>query len=219
GFRAAHYPSPGGSAPGVCTPGAANPAPAPAGTYEAATGPMLEPLEGRRLLSSVSLSGGVLQVTGDANVANHLVVQPSGSSNLFVYANNANKTVARSAVKSVRFTGGNKDDVIFLASTLPIDAVVNAGAGNDDIRLGAGNDWFRAHDGNDTLLGGAGDDAMSGGTGSDYFDGGAGKNIYSDLKAEDKVPYGSSYGTPGGGNGDSGNDGVVPVGITDNETI
>src|SRR3954470_6911711 len=303
GFRAQQATGPGGSAPGVCTPGAENGAAAPVGTYDARPRPVphptFEPLEGRCLLSSVSLSGGVLQVTGDANVANHLVVQPSGSSNLFAYANNANKTVARSAVKSVRFTGGNRDDVIFLASTLPIDTVVNAGAGNDDIRVGAGNDvisggdgndmiWSRAGsdkvtggngddkfagdvgndtfdggagndnadggggddailggagndtlignsgsdkldggDGNDallgaagsdTLLGGAGDDTLSGGTDSDYLDGGLGKNTYSDIKAEDKVPYGSSYGTPGGGNGNSGG-GVVPVGITDNETV
>src|SRR5215218_1701949 len=54
-----------------------------------------EALEGRRMLSSVTLSNGVLSVVGDANSNNELVVQPSGSSNLFAYANSARKTVAK----------------------------------------------------------------------------------------------------------------------------
>jgi Ca2+-binding RTX toxin-like protein len=147
--------------------------------------PLLEPLEDRRLLSSVSLTNGVLQLTGDANSPNHLVVQPSGSSNLFVYANNANKTVARSAVKSVKFIGGSRDDSIFLASTLPYNTTVNAGAGNDDVRIGAGNDtvdggdgndrlWTRA--GNDKILGGRGDDSIQGFEGNDTIDAGDGND-------------------------------------------
>src|SRR5215213_3919914 len=70
------------------------------------TGPgTFESLEGRRMLSSVTLSNGVLSVVGNATGNNELVVQPQGSSNLYAYANNVNKSVPRSSVKSVRFVG------------------------------------------------------------------------------------------------------------------
>src|SRR5690349_581779 len=57
---------------------------------------VLETLEDRRLLSSVSLVNGTLNVIGNLNDANKLVVQPSSSSNLFAYANNVSKTVSKS---------------------------------------------------------------------------------------------------------------------------
>src|SRR5688572_24533246 len=63
--------------------------------------PAFEPLEDRRLLASVSLNDGVLTLTGDASRENELVVQPSGSSYLYAYANNANTKVLKSAVRSV----------------------------------------------------------------------------------------------------------------------
>ena len=261
--------------------------------------PSVEPLEGRKLLSSVSLSNGVLTLTGDSGVRNELVVQRSGSSALFAYANNVNKKIALSSVKSVKFFGGTRDDDIFLASDLKLNAEVKAGAGNDTVRLalgndyvdggdgndriwtrpgndkavggngddtllgdegndaldggagndavdgghgddtvvggagndslignygndrldaGDGNDFLRADANNDTLLGAAGDDTLQGGSGADFFDGGTGKNTFNDLRAEDRVPYGSSHGTPGGGNGgDNGSE--VPVGITDNDVV
>ena len=261
--------------------------------------PSVEPLEDRRLLSSVVLSNGVLMVSGNAGTANELVVQRSGSTNLFAYANNVNKKVALSSVKSVKFFGGSRDDDIFLASDLKINAEAKGGAGNDTIRLGLGNDYadggdgndriwtregndkavggngddelkgdagndaldggagndnidgghgddtvvggagndslignygndkidagdgndkLRADAGNDSLVGGAGNDTLTGGSGADFVDGGTGTNIYTDLRAEDKVPYGSSHGTPGGGNGGD-DDGQVPVGITDNDAV
>jgi PKD repeat protein len=291
--RAHQATGPGGCAPGVRTPeaGSTKAAPSPLGV------PLFETLEDRRLLSSVSLSNGVLQLTGDSGSANDLVVQRSGSTNLYAYANNVNKKVALSSVKSVKFTGGSKADNIFLASDLKLNAEVKAGGGNDIIRLGLGNDYvdagdgndriwtregndkayggngddeiagdlgddyldggagddtidgggdddvvfggadddslvgnvgndkldagdgndsLRADAGNDSLYGGAGDDSLKGGSGVDYFDDRSGKNVFQDIRTEDKVPYGSSYGTPGGGNG-SGDGGAVNVGITDNE--
>lgn len=300
----AHEPTgPGGNAPGVCTPEAALAASPSASTAPAASRmarvPVFETLEDRRLLSSVWLSNGVLTLAGDPDRANDLVVQPSGTKNLYVYANGVNKTVPLSSVKLVKFVGGPKADGIFLASTLTLNAEVKAGAGDDDIRLGKGNDYVEAGDGNDkiwtrpgddkafggngndsflgdigndsfdggsgddtadggggndtivggigddtlignlgddkldggdgndnlradagndTLVGGAGNDTLRGGTGADYFDGGSGRNTFLDLRSEDKVPYGSAQGTPGGGNGGD-NGESVGVGITDNETI
>ena len=292
GLRAQHATGNGGSGDGVYS----APNPAEPATRAPAT-PVFEPLEGRQLLSSVSLSNGILTLVGNTSSANELVIQPSGSSNLFAYANNVSKTVSKSSVKAVKFTGGSRNDLIFLSTSINVPTTVTGGAGDDDIRLSGGNDvvdagdgndriWtrpgndkviggngddefkgdlgndtfdggagkdyadggqgddliltgdgddtlignldddkldggnghdsIRADSGNDTLLGGGGNDTLQGGSGADIFDGGAGTNSYLDPKAEDKVPYGSVHGTPGGGNGtDSG--GYTGVGITDNE--
>ena len=48
---------------------------------------------------------------------------------IIAYANNANKRVLKSAVRSVKFTGGSEDDTIFLASDLSVPASVKGGDG------------------------------------------------------------------------------------------
>src|SRR5215207_7516241 len=176
GVRAHQATVSGGSAAGVST----DPTVTDGGATPAAR-PAVEPLEDRRLLASVSLNDGVLTLVGDASRPNELVVQPSGSSYLYAYANNVNKKVPKSAVRSVKFTGGSKDDTIFLASDLSIPASVKGGAGDDDIRIGKGNDVVDAGDGddriwtregNDKVVGGAGNDEFRGDLGNDTFDGG-----------------------------------------------
>jgi hypothetical protein len=174
--RARQATGPGGCAPGVRTPAAGS-------TEARATRPIFEPLEDRRLLSSVSLSNGVLQLVGNSGSANEMVVQRSGSSNLYAYVNNVNKKVPLSSVKSVKFTGGSKADDIFLASDLKLNAEVKAGAGDDTVRLGHGNDYVDGGDGddriwtregNDKAYGGNGDDDIAADLGDDYVDGGTG---------------------------------------------
>ncbi|WP_417495344.1 hypothetical protein [Maricaulis sp.] len=63
-------------------------------------------------------------------------------------------------------TGSAFDD--FLQGKYGIDATLNGGGGNDEIR---------GYDGNDTLIGGDGDDNLRGGDGDDMLDGGAGDDI------------------------------------------
>ena len=223
GIRAHEATVSGGSAAGVSidptapAAGSQPPAAAPGVTPAAVTA--FEPLEDRRLLASVSLNDGVLTLVGDASRSNELVVQPSGSSYLYVYANNVNKKISKSSVKSVKFIGGSKDDDIFLASNLSIPADVKAGDGNDTIWTregndkvvgGAGDDEFKGDDGNDrfdggdgndnadggngndTLLGGAGNDTLRGAGGADTFDGGSGTNRFPDRTSADKVVGGST---------------------------
>lgn len=170
-----------------------------------------EALEGRRMLSSVTLVNGVLNVVGNLSGSNELVVQPSGSSNLYAYANNVNKKVSRSAVKSVRFIGGAGSDDVFLASSLNIPAVVTTGAGDDNIRLARGNDKVEAGDGNDLIWtrggndvvsAGAGNDSFKGDTGDDSFDGGAGNDTAAGEEGEDTLKGGDGNDTLTGGPGD-----------------
>jgi Ca2+-binding RTX toxin-like protein len=200
GFRAHQATVPGGRAPGVFAPRLAY-----------ATHAVLESLEGRRLLSSVSLSGGVLKLVGDANSHNDLVVQPAASGKIFVYANNVSKTFRTADVKSVQFTGGSKADGIFLASKLELDAVVNAGAGDDDIRLGEGDDVVNAGDGddkiwtrpgNDKAYGGNGDDRFLGDEGNDVFEGGPGNDSADGGGGNDAILAGTGNDSVIGGNGD-----------------
>src|SRR5437867_8508005 len=165
----------------------------------AATPGALESLEVRRMLSSVTLSNGVLSVVGNLSESNELVDQPRDSSNLYAYANGVNRTVPRSSVRSVRFMGGSGADDVFLASSLSIPADVKTGAGNDRIWLARGDDTVDAGDGNDTIwsrpgddkvLGGAGDDTFKGDTGNDYFDGGAGNDLAEGEEGDDTLKGG-----------------------------
>jgi PKD repeat protein len=178
---------------------------------------VFETLEDRRLLSSVSLVNGTLSVIGDASVTNKLVVQPSGSSNLFAYANNVSKTVSKSSVKAIKFVGGSKADDIFLASSVSIPANVTAGAGDDEIRLAGGNDTVDAGDGNDLIWtrpgddiisGGAGNDSFKGDAGNDKFDGGAGDDVAEGGEGNDSLKGGDGadklYGGPGNDTFDGG---------------
>jgi len=176
-----------------------------------------EALEGRRMLSSVTLSNGVLSVVGDANANNELVVQPSGSSNLFAYANSARKTVAKSQVRSVRFVGGSSDDDVFLASSLSIPSDVKTYGGKDEIRLangidtvdaGDGDDMIWTRGGDDKILGGNGNDTFKGDEGNDTFDGGAGNDVAEGEEGNDVLRGGDGadklFGGPGNDNLDGG---------------
>ena len=66
--------------------------------------------------------------------------------------------------------------------------LLNAGAGNNQLRGGAKRDTLIAGAGNDMLQGGAGDDSLSGGDGNDTLDGGA---------DNDTVSYAFAAGGPG----------------------
>lgn len=205
GIRANETIGPGEN-PGASTPPAAPTASLPtraarAGS-EAAQVPVFENLEHRRLLSSVSLSNGVLTLAGDANRGNDLVVQPSGSKNLYVYANNVNKTVPLSSVKLVKFVGGPRADKIFLASTLTLNSEVKAGGGDDDIRLGKGNDYVDAGDGNDRIWTRPGDDKAFGGNGNDRFLGDLGNDVFDGGSGNDIADGGGGDDTLLGGAGD-----------------
>src|SRR6185436_18428503 len=71
----------------------------------------MERLEDRRLFSSVSLTNGVLSLSGDDGRDNSLTVTLSGS-NYVAKANTVSKTVSASSVKSIKIFGANQKDTI-----------------------------------------------------------------------------------------------------------
>ncbi len=98
----------------------------------------------------------------------------------------------------VTYTGGNTFTLSDLGNTIDFTgmigsiyggAIVNGGAGNDDVTMtpdnswdtvhgGGGNDTIRAGGGNDTLYGDAGDDTLYGGTSDDTLYGGIGADAF-----------------------------------------
>ena len=70
----------------------------PAGTLP------VEPLEGRRMLASVNLSGGVLSLSGNNGMRNTMTVMRSGTSNYVAKVGSLSKTVSASSVSEIRIT-------------------------------------------------------------------------------------------------------------------
>ena len=137
----------------------------------------LEALEGRRLLSAVLFSEGVLTLTGDQDRNNILRVDYNGGQNLTAIANGVYRTVPRNLVASVRITGGGGIDRIRVSKALTAPTLIVAGPGNDIVYGGAGADLIYGGDGNDRLTGRAGKDKLVGGTGYDTLTGTRGVDI------------------------------------------
>ena len=157
----------------------------------------LEHLEGRRLLSSASLSGGILRIVGNSSSANTLGVWQSGSSLIAVH-NGTSKSYSASSVSRIEIVGGSSGDNIWVHENVTKPSVLDGngsadtlygGSGKDSIYGGSGNDWIWGNanadkgfgeDGNDTLVGGDGTDTLDGGNGKDTLAGGAGVNALTD---------------------------------------
>lgn len=159
-------PSADNSAPTAAIP-AQTPAPMPMPALP------MEPLEKRQLLAAVTLTDGVLKISGDDGKTNTLTVTTSGS-NLVAKANGVSKTVATSSVKSIKLYGGDWSDKISVATSVTKGAWVDGRAGNDTISTGNGNDTVWADSGNDSIVANGGNDALNGEDGNDTIDGGSG---------------------------------------------
>ena len=162
---------------------------------------VLETLEDRRLMSTVSLTGGVLSVQADGDEPLKVWVNyHKPSDTIQVYANGqAKKSYRPSAVSSLRIVGGEGEDSIFIEKevTAPTDVrtgggddKITTGGGNDRVDAGAGHDTVRTGDGDDTVIGGAGDDKVQAGRGDDRLDGGDGDDMLEGTAGEDTLTGG-----------------------------
>ena len=135
---------------------------------------MFEILEGRKLFS-VALVGTQLQVTGDTGGTPNDVIRISqfDAATLRVEENGTVQFFADSSVSSILINAGAGDDVAEVTSTpaLPLDepAVINGGAGNDQVRGGSGADVLNGNEGNDVIRAGPGNDSLNGGTGNNQL--------------------------------------------------
>jgi Ca2+-binding RTX toxin-like protein len=159
---------------------------------------MIEGLEDRRLMS-VSLSGGVLTVTGTA-AADQIEVKRTapGASTIKVEVKTGTAKTERvfslSAISRIVVRGLGGNDIIGIsggngAIFKPTDLA--GGAGADRIQGGAGRDLIHGDGGNDIIEGNAGDDSLFGDAGNDVLSGGAGADRLSGGDGDDDLQGGA----------------------------
>ncbi|MEO6437268.1 MAG: PKD domain-containing protein, partial [Tepidisphaeraceae bacterium] len=161
----------------------------------------IEPLEQRRMLASVDLSGGILSLTGNNGMRNTMTVMRSGTSNYVAKVGSLTRTVSASSVSQIRITGGNWNDTITIDSGITEKSLIKGMDGNDSIKGGGGADSIYGNAGNDTLLGNAGNDVLYGEAGNDRLDGGSGTDLGDGGSGTDTVL--NIGGTPTGSAGGS----------------
>jgi Ca2+-binding RTX toxin-like protein len=192
------------------------------GTSGARSRSTLESLEGRCLLSAVSLGDdGVLRVEGTRR-ADAVVVSAAetsgGSPAVRVVLNGREFLFQLSEVRIVQVVTGQGDDNVYTgtrakfldrfknAPAVPLD--VAAGDGHDTVSGTTGDDTIRGGDGRDLLFGGSGDDDIRGDDGNDTILGNAGRDTINGGDGRDSL-YGDEYSLnvmPIGGNTDPGDE-------------
>lgn len=158
-----------------------------------AIAPVLETLEGRRLLSAAPLLGsaelgatGVLDVNGTRRADSiHVSLNAADATKLDVNINGVISTFDLALVRSVYMSGGNGKDVLTVDGTVSLTVKIDGGNGNDRLSGGSGNDELHGGKGKDDLDGGAGDDALDGAAGKDNLDGGEGDDDLDGGKGKD----------------------------------
>lgn len=143
--------------------------------------PELQPLEPREVMAaSISLSAGVLSITGDdwqnsasvSLVNNKVSVRVESVPATGFSLVPSIKTGTYSGVSLIRFYGNAGGDTF--SSSLSYPCELYGGSGDDDLYGGKGNDVIDGGSGNDFLSGGNGDDSLYGGSGDDKLYGGNG---------------------------------------------
>jgi Ca2+-binding RTX toxin-like protein len=132
-------------------------------------------------VSGSGIHGGVLQVVGTAG-ADALKVEKLADGS-FAITDEARRTTRRvapaagEAVQSVLVLLGAGNDQLTVAGSIALPAVIDGGAGNDEIKGGNGNSVLIGGTGDDSLVGGTGRDILIGGLGADRLVANAGDDI------------------------------------------
>ena len=113
----------------------ANTAPA----HAPAKAPILETLEGRRLMSAVNLVDGMLILEGKAHGFNRITVSPDANgTTLFARSGNVKAHYKIKDVKSIRIIGGAKKDEVVIDAAIRQNAYINTKCGGDSVVSGFG---------------------------------------------------------------------------------
>ncbi len=166
---------------------------------------ILETLENRQMLSTVTLVDGTLVVQGNPNSANQLDVHTASGKVWAVTNGGTSQKFVTSTVRQIRIIGGEKADDVSVDASVRIPVYVQTGNGNDTIQTGDGNDTISSGNGRDEIHSGGGADVVDSGNGDDLIESGGG---------DDRVDGGNGSDTffPGKGNdivkAESGDDSV-----------
>jgi Ca2+-binding RTX toxin-like protein len=154
--------------------------------------PMVQNLEGRVLMSSATLSNGVLSLIGDSGSGNSLTVDIGAGGTYYVNVDGHVYYPAASSVKSISITGGSGNDLVYVNPSIKLSATINTFNGNDIIKavgsnntitVGDGNNLIyssgniHAGNGNDTVWASAAPVTIVAGNGRDLLVGGAGNDL------------------------------------------
>lgn len=169
--------------------------------------PATETLEGRRLLSAVSLSSGVLKLTGDSWTGNSLTVDLQSNGGFWVNADGHIISTSPGAVSSISITGGSGADAVYINPGIKVAATINTYGGNDTIKGGSGYDNITAGDGADKIYGsgkivvGNGSSAVYVGKLASYVQVGNGNDLVEGGPGNDTLIAGGGHSTLYGGAG------------------
>ena len=177
---------------------------APRGPWQQRTGPLtsavrpvIDRLESRMLLSSVTLEDGVLTIDG-TDGPDTVTIRPHDSGKtLKVNDDGVFHFFKRKDVDRIVFDGGRGDDSFRVRDfRAQITAGISATGGAGDDVLGGGA-------GDDSLVGGAGHDLLSGSTGDNVLSGGAGDDTLVAREGKDTMYGGGGVDSisTGGGKG------------------
>jgi Ca2+-binding RTX toxin-like protein len=171
----------------------------------------VEAIEARRMLAaSVTLSGGVLTVTGTES-ADVIEFDLRSATQLKVEVGSLEQKVDYSKVTKIVVNALGGNDVVEFNQRNPITVgvEVSAGTGNDTVEAtagrdtlygGGGNDFLDGREGsdsifgengNDKLEGKGGNDSLYGGNGDDYIQGQAGDDLIRGNAGHDDIIGGS----------------------------
>ena len=156
-----------------------------------------EMLESRTLLSSASVSDGVLHIQGDLKTANSISVHRTNSVDITVSINGKDQVFSSACndITQIVIDGGNLADRLVVNESdgpLGIPVVMNGKVGDDTLIGGSGNDVLNGGVDDDSIDGNGGDDRLIGGRGEDALHGGDG---------DDRLLGGNDNDTLTGGDG------------------
>jgi Ca2+-binding RTX toxin-like protein len=148
---------------------------------------MIDSLEARRLLATVTMNAGRLRIEG-TSLSDDVSVVRLGKTQGQVLVKGVAEGAAfdLATTRSITFNGGTGNDRITLGR-VAIKCLLVGGIGNDSLSASEGrkNDTLIGGDGNDYLFGGAGNDDLNGGNGGDAMLGGFGDDV---VRVKSEVP-------------------------------
>ena len=169
-------------------------------------------LEDRKLLAVTAfLSEGTAVIRGDG-FDNQVIVQQVNETLRVNVIYQGTFDFDFDSVSTLRFVGGNGDDVF--TNQTDITTIAAGNDGNDRLTSGNGNDRLFGGAGNDILISSGGTNLLNGFDGNDNFTGGSGNDTIFGLDGDDIVNGGAGNDFVVGGigndtiNGDDGNDTV-----------
>jgi Ca2+-binding RTX toxin-like protein len=151
----------------------------------------VEILERRNLLSA-TLVNGVLTYVGTPAADNPYITYMVAGDKINVLEGSTVTSFARTAVRSIKATLGDGNDILTINPAITVPATIDGGNGDDRLAGGSGND---------VITGGAGNDVLTGGDGNDKLDGGEGGNNLAGGNGNDSLVAGAGADVLSGGAG------------------